>query len=68
MKFILRAQDKEGNVMFYTGCAGMKWLANDRSYAFQWNTMEAAEWKAQHFNKWEPVHGYRFSMVATVQS
>ena len=66
MKYILRAMDREGNVMFYTGKAGMDWLSFEKANAFTWHTKNAAGWKAKHFNKMEPVHGYWFIPIATV--
>lgn len=60
MEYILRALDKEGNVMFYTGKAGMNWLTYDRSDAFSYPSKKLAQERAKRFNKMEPVHGYWF--------
>jgi hypothetical protein len=59
MGYVLRALDKEGNVMFYTGQAGMEWLSFYNGNAFLYSK-EAAQTKAKQFNKMEPVHGYWF--------
>jgi hypothetical protein len=60
MSYILRALDKEGNVMFYTGKAGMNWLSCYKYEAFEFAAKMAANRKAINFNKMEPVHGYWF--------
>jgi hypothetical protein len=60
MDYILRGLDKEGNVMYYTGRAGMDWLSYDHSKAFIYPSKELAQERAKRFNKMEPVHGYWF--------
>jgi hypothetical protein len=60
MSYILRALDKEGNVMFYTGKAGMDWLSPYKYEAFEFAAKMVANRKATNFNRMEPVHGYWF--------
>jgi hypothetical protein len=60
MNYVLRGLDKEGNVLYYTGRAGMDWLSFDRSNAFCYPVKELAQERAKRFNKMEPVHGYWF--------
>jgi hypothetical protein len=66
MAYILRALDKEGNIHFYTGKAGMEWMSSYRESAFRYATEQAALWKSKSFNRMEPVHGYWF-IVQPVQ-
>jgi hypothetical protein len=68
MTYILRALDKEGNVMFYTGKAGMDWLSPYKYEAFEYATKKAAGWKATHFNRMEPIHGYWFVCIPVMVS
>jgi hypothetical protein len=60
MEYILRGLDREGNVYYYTGKAGMDWLSFERKNAFSYPTKEFAQERAKRFNKMEPVHGYWF--------
>jgi hypothetical protein len=66
MSYILRALDKEGNILFYTGKAGMDWLAYDRANAFRYHYREVALMKSKNFNRMEPVHGYWFTVQTMV--
>jgi hypothetical protein len=66
--YILRALDKEGNIMFYTGKAGMDWLSSYRYEAFEYETLEAAFLKSTNFNRMEPVHGYWFVIQTLVNA
>jgi hypothetical protein len=59
MTYVLRALDKEGNQMFYTGKTGMDWLSFYQYEAFKFGK-EAALRKATLFNKMERMHGYWF--------
>jgi hypothetical protein len=58
--YTLRARDREGNVMYYTGKAGMDWMTFDPKNAFCYPSKKLAQERAKRFNKMEPVHGYWF--------
>jgi hypothetical protein len=68
MSYILRAKDKEGTTMFYTGKAGMEWLSLYESNAFGYPTRELAQERAKRFNRMEPVHGYWFLALPTLNT
>lgn len=61
--YILRAVDDNGNVSFYTGRAGDRWLSPDRSDAFAGYNAEGARRKATQFNLLMGLHGQRFVAV-----
>jgi hypothetical protein len=66
MSYILRALDKEGNILFYTGKTGMDWLTYNRGDAFAYFNRDLALQKSTNFNRMEPVHGYWFTVQTMV--
>jgi hypothetical protein len=59
MEYVLRGLDKEGNIRFYTGGAGDRWLTPVVEHAFPLSK-ERAQRRAIEFNKMEGIHGYWF--------
>lgn len=60
---ILRAVDANGNVAYWTGRTGAKWVSANRALAFSAYTMEGARRKALQFNRMSDIHGWRFIAV-----
>lgn len=60
MSYILRGITRDGDVVFYTGGAGDRWLTPNKAEAFRYSTLSTAQNRALRFNEMEPVHGVRF--------
>ena len=61
--FVLRAVNRSGDVVFYTGRAGNGWVDSDRREAFSFTDLTHARGRAVWFNRYSEVHGCWFVAV-----
>ena len=60
--YIIRGVDTSGNVSFYTGRTGEKWLESFRFRAFGYESKTRAFNKAKGFNAMTSIHGIHFTV------
>jgi hypothetical protein len=61
-RFLVVAQSTvDGQTYYYTGRAGSCWTSTDKQQAFPYNSREAADAKAQVFNRLAELHRLVFS-------
>ena len=61
--FILKTQHGQ----FYTGRAAEYWLDGKRTSAYPFSTENAAQYRAEMFNKWTSIHGHVFQVVPMLE-
>ena len=62
-EYVVRGVDNNGNVVYYTGCAGERWISKNIWDAFSYS-LEGARRKATKFNLFTKTHGVHFIAMA----
>lgn len=62
-EFIVQGRDKDGNRVFYTGCAGEKFISRGRFDAFVFSGPTVASNKAMALNRMTQFHGVHFTVL-----
>ncbi len=65
--FIVQGRKEDGTRVYYTGCAGEKFISKGRFDAFQYDNANRAQSRAMTLNRDTGLHGVHFTVLISNQ-